>query len=117
MPAIRSQAILADGFQIETVEYGLRRIQLEELGGNQVRLTAYLDGIQVAQQTLSNPSLAEIYAWVANALFPGASVSVDGKTITVDAGLYVSWHVIQRNPLQLLLMCSNAVPDANWWQQ
>lgn len=115
MPAIRSQTVLTDGFEIETVEFGKRKVTFLELGGNAVQLTAYLDDIQVAQQTLNNPSLTDIYTWVANNLFPGASVSVDGKVITVNEEFYVAWHLIQRNPLALLLYCGDDPPPSNWW--
>lgn len=118
MPAIRSQTVLSDGYELDTNEYGKRRIQFEELGGNQVRLTAYVDDVQSAQTTLANPSLIDIYTWVGQQMFPGASISVDGKTMNVGNGsLYVSWHVIQRNPLQLNLLVSNDLPPDNWWQQ
>lgn len=120
MPAIRSQRatpVLADGLEIETVEYGKRRVAFLELGGNQVQLTAYLDDIQVAQETLSNPSIPDLYNWVGANLFPGEPLSADGKTINVgDGHLYVSWHVVQRNPLDLRIMTSNAPPPDNWWQ-
>ena len=117
MPAIRGQAVLTDGFELTTIEFGKRRIQFEELGGNAVRLTVYLDDAQVAQTTINNPSLTEIYTWVGANLFPGSTLSADGKVMNVDGGsLYVAWHVIQRNPLQLKLMTSNAAPPADWWQ-
>lgn len=116
MPAIRGQTVLTDGFEIETVEYGKRKVTFLELGGNNVQLFAYLNDILSATTTLSNPSLTQIYTWVGANLFPGAPLSADGKTITVDGKLYVSWHVIQRNPLQLKLLTSNDPPPANWWQ-
>lgn len=117
MPAIRGQTVLTDGYEIETVEFGKRRIRFEELGGNDVRLTVYLNDIQVKQETLNNPSLTTLYAWVGTWMFPGAAISVDGKTMNVDGGsLFVSWHLIQRNPLQLKLMCSNSAPPSDWWQ-
>ena len=119
MPAIRSQRcppVLPSGFEVETVEYGKRRIEFVELPGNDVTLTAYLDDIQVAQDTLSNPSLPDLYAWIGANLFPGSTISADGKTVTVDQHLYISWHVVQRNPLDLRLLTSNAPPPDNWWQ-
>jgi len=120
MPAIRSQRCpptLVDGIEIETVEFGKRRVSFLELGGNQVRLTAFLDDMQIATEDLVNPSIPELYTWVANAMFPGEPVSADGKTINVGEGsLYVSWHVVQRNPLDLRLLTSNAPPPASWWQ-
>jgi hypothetical protein len=117
MPAIRGQTVLFDGYEIETVEFGLRRIQFEELVGNDVRLTVYLNGVQAHQETLNNPSLTTLYTWVATWLFPGSTVSADGKTMNVDNGaLFVSWHLVQRNPLQLKLLTSNAAPPDNWWQ-
>ena len=117
MPAIRGQTVLADGYEIVTIEFGTRRIQFEELGGNAVRLTVYLDGAQVAQTTLNNPSLTELYTWVGANLFPGATLSADGKVMNVDSGsLYVAFHIIQRNPLQLKLQTSDAAPPADWWQ-
>jgi hypothetical protein len=116
MPAIRGQTLLADGYEIETIEFGKRRIQFEDLGGNDVRLTVYLNNIQIKQETLNNPSLTTLYTWVGTWMFPGAAISADGKTMNVDNGaLYVSWHVVQRNPLDLRLMTSNAPPPANWW--
>lgn len=117
MPAIRSQTVLSDGFEIETIEFGKRRITFVELPGNDVTLTAYLNDVQAHQETLSNPSLTDIYTWVGTWLFPGSAISVDGKTLNVGNGaLYVSWHVVQRNPLQLMILCSNRPPFGNWWQ-
>ncbi len=117
MPAIRGQTVLTDGYEIETIEFGPRRIKFEELGGNDVRLTVYLDDAQVAQTTLNNPSLTELYTWVGENLFPGSVLSGDGKTMNVDDGsLFVSFHIIQRNPLQLKLMTSNDAPPSDWWQ-
>lgn len=117
MPAIRGQTVLTDGYEIETIEFGKRRIQFEELGGNDVRLTVYLNDIQVKQETLNNPSLTTLYTWVGTWMFPGSPISVDGKTMDVGNGsLYVSWHVVQRNPLDLRLMTSNSLPPSNWWQ-
>jgi hypothetical protein len=50
-------------------------------------------------------------------MFPGAPVSADGKTMLVDGSLLVSFHVVQRNPLQLLLRTDHVTPPpANWWQ-
>jgi hypothetical protein len=117
MPAIRGQSILADGFELDTVEFGKRRIQFEELGGNEVRLTVYLNDSQVHQETLSNPSITDLYTFVGTWMFPGSTISADGKTMNVDDGsLFVSWHLIQRNPLQLHIMSSNDAPPADWWQ-
>lgn len=117
MPAIRSQTILTDGWEVETIEYGKRKVIYTELGGNNLRLTFYLDDIQIAQNDYNNPSLTEIYTAVRDGMFPGATISADGKTITVDEKLYVSWHLVQRNPLQLKILTSNDPPPANWWQQ
>lgn len=131
MPAIRGQTILPDGFELDTTDWGKRRVQFEELGGNDVRLTIYVDDVQTAQETLNNPSLTELYVWVGTWMFPGSVLSVDGKTMAVDrqlfgydqdgvpiytANVYVSWHLIQRNPLQLTLLSSNSMPPSNWWQ-
>jgi len=117
MPAIRGQTILADGYELDTVEFGKRRIAFLELGGNDVRLTAFVDDVQVFTEDLSNPSIPDLYTWVGANMFPGSDISADGKTMNVDNGsLYVSWHLIQRNPLQLNIMTSNAPPPANWWQ-
>lgn len=116
MPNIRGQAVLSDGWEVDTTEYGKRRVRYEELGGNDLRLTFFLNDVQVSQQTLNNPSLTTIYTTVAAGMFPGATLSADGKTITVDEKFYVSWHLVQRNPLQLELLCSNAAPPADWWQ-
>jgi len=117
MPAIRGQTILADGYELDTVEYGKRRIAFLELGGNDVRLTAFLDDVQVFTEDLSNPSIPDLYTWVGANMFPGSAISADGKTMNVGNGsLYASWHLVQRNPLQLNIMTSNAPPPANWWQ-
>jgi len=117
VPAIRGQTILADGYELDTVEFGKRRIAFLELGGNDVRLTAFVDDVQTNTEDLVNPSIDDLYAWVGAEMFPGSDISADGKTMNVDNGsLYVSWHVIQRNPLQLNLMSSNDPPPANWWQ-
>lgn len=116
MPNIRGQAVLADGWEVDTTEYGKRRVRYEELGGNDLRLTFFLNDVQASQVTLNNPSLTTIYTTVAAGMFPGAAVSADGKTITVDGGLFVSAHIVQRNPLQLKLLTSNAAPPADWWQ-
>lgn len=117
MPAIRSQTELSNGFEFETTEFGKRRITFLELGGNDVQLTVFLDDVQAFQETLNNPSITDLYTWVGANLFPGSVISADGKTMNVDNGsLYASWHLIQRNPLQLRIMTSNAPPPANWWQ-
>lgn len=130
MPAIRGQTVLPDGFELDTDDWGKRRIRFEELSGNDVRLTVYLNDVQTTQETLSNPSLTELYVWVGTWLFPGSVLSIDGKTMAVDrqlvgydqgvpvytANIYVSWHLVQRNPLQLKLMSSNSMPADNWWQ-
>jgi hypothetical protein len=116
MPAIRGQAVLSNGFEISTTEYGKRRVEFLELGGNDVRLTFFLDDTQVSQQTLNNPSLTTLYTTVGAGLFPGAALSADGKTMIVDAKLHISWHLIQRTPLELKLMTSYDMPPANWWQ-
>ena len=115
MPNIRSQTVLPDGFEIDSTDYGKRRVAFLELGGNDVRLTLYVDDAQTEQETLSNPSLTQIYQWVGTRMFPGATLSAEGKTMRAGA-LYVSWHIVQRNPLQLKLRCDGALPPENWWQ-
>lgn len=115
MPAIRGSRELTDGFEVDSIEYGKRRIAFLELGGNDLRLTAYYNDVQAWTEDLSNPSLPTIYSKVRDALFPGAPISADGKVIEVNGTFYVAWHLKQRNPLAILLYCGDGPPPDGWW--
>lgn len=118
MPNIRGQTILSDGWEVDTTDYGKRRVALLALGGNDWRLTFYWDDVQINQQTLNNPSVAQVLTAVFAGLFPGAPVSGDGKTVTVDVSLRVSLHIFSLNPLTFALRTDGpgSVIPANWWQ-
>lgn len=114
MPNIRGQTVLSDGWEVDTTDYGKRRVRYEELGGNDLRLTFWLNDVQVSQQTLNNPSLTTIYTTVAAGLFPGSTTANIGKTIIVDGTLHISVNIITRNPLVLNIFTSNGMPPAGW---
>lgn len=114
MPNIRGQTVLSDGWEVDTTDHGKRRVRYEELGGNDLRLTFFLNDVQVSQQTLNNPSLTTIYTTVAAGIFPGSQTANAGKTIIVDGTLHISINIIQRNPLLLNIVTSNGMPPAGW---
>jgi len=109
MPAIRRQEILADGFLIETTEFGVLQVSIIK-SGSQYTLTVRRDGGITRQVVVASPTLAQVESSISTEL--DTRVRTTGGRLAVNIG----FHLVTLDPLVLQIQSSNDPLPANWWQ-
>lgn len=108
MPAIRSQSINSNGFDIATPKFGLLHVVIGT--GNPTSIVITKAGVEIQNTTINNATTAVVESVINNAL----NGQLLGAGVT-QQDFYCAVHIVTLNPLVLNIISSNTPITGSWW--